>query len=102
MTHRDTHTTQGGLPISVLVLVREWRVRGRPPLGSQYMTMEKQSHIARENSRKNMSTRIYTVFWHRLGPCVTKEELESVYQKIESVTRIFEKMSLFCVFFKKN
>jgi hypothetical protein len=49
-----------------------------------------------------MSTRIYTFFWHRLGPCVTKEELESVYQKIESVTRIFEKMSLFCVFFKKN
>jgi hypothetical protein len=49
-----------------------------------------------------MSTRIYTIFWHRLGPCVTKEELESVYEKIESVTRIFEKMLLFCVFLKKN
>ena len=48
-----------------------------------------------------MSTRIYTVFWHRLGPCVTKEELESVYQKIESVTRIFEMMFLF-VFQEKN
>ena len=31
----------------------------------------------------------------RLGPCVTKEELESLHQKNESVTRIFEKMLLF-------
>ena len=31
----------------------------------------------------------------RLGPCVTKEELESLHQKTESVTRIFEKMLLF-------
>ena len=37
----------------------------------------------------------------RLGPCVTKEELESLHQKIESVTRIFEKMLLF-FFFKKK
>ena len=49
-----------------------------------------------------MPTRIYAVLWNRLGPCVTKEELESVYEKIESVTRIFEKMLLFYVFFKKN
>ena len=31
----------------------------------------------------------------RLGPCVTKEELESLHQKIESVTRIFDKMLFF-------
>ena len=30
----------------------------------------------------------------RLGPRVTKEELESLHQKNESVTRIFEKMLL--------
>ena len=38
----------------------------------------------------------------RLGPCVTKEELESLHQKNESVTRIFEKMLLFFLFFKKK
>ena len=41
-------------------------------------------------------------FLRRLGPSVTKEELESVYNKIESLTRIFEEMLLFNVFFKKN
>ena len=38
----------------------------------------------------------------RLGPCVTKEELESLHQKIESVTRISEKMLLFFLIFKKK
>ena len=38
----------------------------------------------------------------RLGPCVTKEELESLHQKNESVTRIFEKMLLFFLIFKKK
>ena len=48
-----------------------------------------------------MSTRIHTGPFASSGPCVTKEELESLHQKIESVTRIFEKMLLF-VFFKKK
>ena len=38
----------------------------------------------------------------RLGPCVTKEELESLLKKNESVTRIFEKMLLFFLIFKKK
>ena len=47
-------------------------------------------------SRKNMSnSESKPAFLRRLGPCVTKEELESVHQKIESLTRIFEEMSLF-------
>ena len=37
----------------------------------------------------------------RLGPCVTKEELESLHQKIESITRIFVKMLLFSDFQEK-
>ena len=45
---------------------------------------------------------IKPAFLRRLGPSVTKEELESVYQKIESLTRIFEEMSLFFVFSRKN
>ena len=38
---------------------------------------------------------IKPAFLRRIGPYVTKEELESIYQKNESVTRIFEKMLLF-------
>ena len=45
---------------------------------------------------------IRPAFLRRLGPYVTKEELESIYQKNESVTRIFGKMLLFSVFFKKS
>ena len=41
-------------------------------------------------------------FLRCLGFYVTKEELESKYPKIESLTRIFEEMSLFCVFFQKR
>ena len=40
-------------------------------------------------------------FLRRLGPSVTKEELESVYKKIESLTRIFEEMLLFMCFSRK-
>ena len=40
-------------------------------------------------------------FLRRLGPYVTKEELGSIYQKNESVTRIFEKCYFFCVFSRK-
>ena len=35
------------------------------------------------------------VLLRRLGPCVTKEELEFLHQKTESITRIFVKMLLF-------
>ena len=45
---------------------------------------------------------IKPAFLRRLGPSVTKEELESVHKKIESLTRIFEEMSLFFVFSRKN
>ena len=38
----------------------------------------------------------------RLGPCVTKAELESRHQKNDSVTRIFKKMLLFFLVFKKK
>ena len=38
----------------------------------------------------------------RLGPCVTKEELEFLHQKAESITRIFVKMLLFFLIFKKK
>ena len=51
--------------------------------------------------RKIRPPGIKPAFLRRLGPYVTKEELESIYQKIESVTRIFEKM-LFFSFFKKK
>ena len=44
---------------------------------------------------------IKPAFLRRLGPSVTKEELESVHQKIESLTRIFEEMSLFLCFQEK-
>ena len=48
-----------------------------------------------ETRRKIRPPGIKPAFLRRLGPYVTKEELESIYQKIESVTRIFEKMLLF-------
>ena len=51
-----------------------------------------------------MPARIHTgpfALLRRLGPCVTKEELESLYQNNESVTRIFEKMLFFLIFKKK-
>ena len=44
---------------------------------------------------------IKPAFLRRLGSYVTKEELESIYQTNESLTRIFEKMLFFCVFKKK-
>ena len=46
--------------------------------------------------------RIKPAFLRCLGPYVTKEDLESIYQKTESLTRIFEEMQLFCVFSKKE
>ena len=42
--------------------------------------------------RKIRELGIKPAFLRRLGPSVTKEEFESVYQKIESLTRIFEEM----------
>ena len=45
---------------------------------------------------------IKPAFMRRLGPYVFKEKLESIHQKIESVTRIFDKMLLFLwLFFKR-
>ena len=45
---------------------------------------------------------IKPAFLRRLGPYVTKEELESIYQKNESVTRIFLEYAAFLCVFKKN
>ena len=55
--------------------------------------------LVEEIRRKIHPPGIKPAFLRRLGPYVTKEELESIYQKIESVTRIFEKMLLFLFFF---
>ena len=55
----------------------------------------------RENSRKICRLGSTPALLRRLGPCVTKEELESLYQKNKSVTRIFEKMLLFSDFQEK-
>ena len=63
-------TLPGGADIVATILVEEIRRKIRPP-------------------------GIKPAFLCRLGPYVTKEELESIYQKNESVTRIFEKMLLF-------
>ena len=54
------------------------------------------------NSRKIRELRMKPAFLRCLGPYVTKEELESIYQKIESLTRIFEEMSLFPFFPQKR
>ena len=51
-----------------------------------------------EIRRKKRPPGIKPAFLCRLGPYVTKDELESIYQKNESVTRIFEKMLLFLFF----
>ena len=51
--------------------------------------------VVEEIRGKIRELRIKPAFLRCLGPYVTKEELESIYQKNESVTRIFEKMLLF-------
>ena len=55
-----------------------------------------------EIRRKIRELRTKPAFLRRLGPSVTKEELESVHQKTESLTRIFEEMSLSFFFFQKE
>ena len=54
-----------------------------------------------EIRRKIRPPGIKPAFLCRLGPYVTKEELEFIYQKNESVTRIFGKMLFFLLFSRK-
>ena len=52
--------------------------------------------LVEEIRRKIRRPGINPAVLRRLGPYVTKEELESIYQKNESITRIFDfKMLLF-------
>ena len=53
-----------------------------------------ESLVLEEIRRKIRPPGIKPAFLRRLGPYVTKEERESINQKIESATRIFEKMLL--------
>ena len=95
----DFHPLQAG--VSKTTTGTQVRYLTSTPMAN-VLRMWRLGFFIRENSRKICRLGFTPALLRRLGPCVTKEELESVYQKIESVTRIFEKMPLFCVFFKKN
>ena len=66
------------------------------------LVREKGGFELEEIRGKIRELRIKLAFLRCLGLYVTKEELESIYQKIESLTRIFEEMPLFCVCVSKK
>ena len=71
------------------------------------LTLSQKKHaffVLGEIRRKIRPPGVKPVFLRRLGPYVTKEELESIYQKSESVTRIFflEKATFLMCFSRKK